>query len=41
MAVAIAALSIAIYYGVLMLKLAKWTALKDFREACIEDEVSR
>ena len=35
-----AALTVAIYYGIFMLRLARWTAWKDFRDACIEDQVS-
>jgi len=34
---ALGALVVAVYYGEPMLKIARWTALKDFHEACLED----
>ncbi|KAH8594345.1 hypothetical protein B0O99DRAFT_712539 [Bisporella sp. PMI_857] len=35
---AAAALYVAVFYGVPMIKLAQWTAQKDYREACLEDQ---
>lgn len=39
MFLALAGVIVAIYYGAVTLKMARWTAWKDFRESCTEDEV--